>query len=102
MQVLYTERHLVSDLTYSFLTKVEAAGLHIVEEISSGHELEHYIIVLIVLKDIDKIDNVWMLAHLQYFDLAPLLEHLYMCHVLFLDLLDSYLSASLLVDSELH
>ena len=102
MQVLYTKSHLVSDLTDSLLTEVEAAGLHIVEEISSGHELEHYIIILIVLEDIDKIDNVWMLAHLEYFNLAPLLEHLYMCHVLFLDLLDSYLPASLLVDSQFH
>ena len=102
MQVLYTERHLVSDLFDAILTKVEAAGLHIVEEISTSHELENNIIVLIVLKYIDKVDNVWMLAHLEYFNLTPLLEDLNMCHVLLFHLLDSYLPASLLVDSQLH
>ena len=102
MQVLDAERHLVSDLTDAFLPKVEATGLHIVEEISTCHELKHYIIILIVLKDVYEVDNVRMLAHLEYFNLASLLKHLYMCHILLFHLLDSYFPAGLLVDSQLY
>ena len=102
MQVLYTERHLVSDLTDAFLAEVEGAGLHIVEEISSSHELKHYIIIFIVLEDVNEIDNVRMLAHFEYFNLTSLLEHLYMCHILLFHLLDSYFPAGLLVNPQLY
>lgn len=42
-----------------------------------------------------------MLAHLQHFNLTPLLEHLDVRHILLLDLLDGDLRACLLMNSKL-
>ena len=93
VQILYTERQLVNDLTDSFLIKTVTAALHVIEEISSFHVFENNVVVLTVLKEIDEVDDVGMLAHLEDFNLTSLLEHFYVIHILLFHLFDGYFLA---------
>ena len=82
VQVFYSERQLISQLSDAVLTEVEVTDLEVVEEIRSGHVVEDDVVVLTVFEEVDEVDDVGMLAHLEHFNLTSLLEHLYVSHVL--------------------
>ena len=76
--------------------------MNVVEKILALHVLEHDVVVVVVLKQVNETYYVRMLAHLEHFDLPPLLEHLNMCHVSFLDLFDSHFLAIFFVECKFH
>ena len=67
--------------------------MDIVKEVLTLHVIKHDKVGLTVLEQIDELDDVVMLTHLEHFDLATLLENLDRLHVCLLDCLDSSLRA---------
>ena len=94
VQVLHAHRHLVRQVLDSLLWQGEAALLDVVEEVLALHVVENDEVGITVLEQVDQLDNITMLAHLEDLDLAPLLEDLNRLHVCFLDCLDRSLVTS--------
>ena len=76
--------------------------MDIVKEVLTLHVIKHDKVGLTVLEQIDELDDVVMLTHLENFDLTTLLEHLDRLHVSLLDCLDRSLRAINLVGGQLH
>ena len=102
VQVFYSERQLISQLSDAVLTEVEVTDLEVVEEIRSGHVVEDDVVVLTVFEEVDEVDDVGMLAHLEHFNLTSLLENLDVSHVLLFHLFNSYFLAGLFVRGKLY
>lgn len=100
VQILEALRKLKAYLSNSFFTNIEVSGRQIVEKVRSFHIVEYYIVVVNVFKNINQIDNIWMLAHFQNFYFSSLLKNFNMSHVLFLNLLYSNLLPCLLVSRQ--
>lgn len=79
----------------------EITSFEVVEQISTGEVLHHDVNVVLVLEEIQKSDNVRVLAHLQDFDFTSLELNILNRHFLLGHDLDSNLFASLLVDTGL-
>jgi len=57
--------------------------LNVIKHVFAIHVFNYYEVVVAVLENIKKFDYIRVLAHLQHFDLSPLLNHLYWLHVCF-------------------
>lgn len=102
VQVLQSKYELIRQLLHPLLTEVEVPCLEVVEEVGALHVVKDDVVVLAILKDVHKVDDVGMLAHFENFYLSPLLEHLNMCHIFLLDLFYCHLLSSLFVHCELY
>lgn len=102
VQVLNAQSQLVDDFPDSVLPQVEFLELKIIKQIRACHVVQDYVVVVRVLKNIHKLDDVGMLAHLQHLYFSALLKHFDMRHVLLLHLLYRYLFISKLVGRQLH
>jgi hypothetical protein len=76
--------------------------LDVVKKIFALHIFNHYKVVVTVLENVEKFDYVWVLAHLQHFDLPPLLDHLYWFHVYFFYYFDGHALPGPFVQRKLH
>ena len=64
VQVSNAYGELVGKLTDSIFAQVEVARLQVVEEVGASHVVEHDVVVVAVLKNVDQVDNIGVLAHL--------------------------------------
>ena len=76
--------------------------MQVVEQVRPLHVVQHDVVVLTVLKQVDQVDDVGVLAHFEDFNLSSLLEDLDVGHVLLLDLFDGHFLFGLFVGSKLH
>ena len=83
VEVLKSQHELVGELLDPLLAEVEISGLEVVEKVGPLHVVEHDVVILAVLEDVNQVDDVWVLAHFQHFNFAPLLENFNMRHVFF-------------------
>lgn len=91
MQVVNTLNNLEHDALCAFFRQHVVPLCDVVEEIFACHVLKHDVVALTRLKKINQLDYVLMLAHLQHFNLSPLLVDLNGLHVGLGDLLDGNL-----------
>ena len=101
VEVLHAHRHLVCQVLDPLLWQGEASLLDVVEEVLTLHVFENNEVGLTILEQVDQLDNILVLAHLEDLDLAPLLEDLNRLHVRLLDRLDRGLDAGDLVRGQL-
>jgi hypothetical protein len=59
-----------------------------VEHITARHIFHHYVVVIAVLEQVNKLDNVVVLTHFEYFDLPSLLGDFNRGHLFLLDCLN--------------
>ena len=102
VKILQAKCQLVGELSDALLAQVEVPLLQVVEKIGPLHKVQHDVVVFAVLEQIDKVDNVGMLAHFEHLDLSSLLENLNIGHILFLNLLNSDLLLGLLVSGQFN
>jgi hypothetical protein len=102
VQVLYSKPDLVTKLLHSGLTEVKLAALGVIERVFARHVLQHDEVVLDVLEDVDKLDDVGVLAHLQNLYFLPLLDDFDRLHVGFQHSLDCHLFVGFLVLGKLN
>ena len=81
MEVSYTLNHLKDNLLHSILRQLEFPFSDVVEQVFAWQVLENYKVIFVVLKQVDQLDYVLVLAHLQNLDFAPLLVNFYRLHV---------------------
>jgi hypothetical protein len=93
VQVLDCLTNLVGEVNASGLRQLEATFLNVIKHVFAGHVVKHNEVVVAGFEDVNKLDDVRMLAHLQHFDFATLLEHLDRFHIRLLDGLDRHLLA---------
>ena len=102
VQILNAQSQLVNNFPDSVLPQVELLELKIIKQIRASHVVKDYVVVVWVLKNIHKLYDVGMLAHLQHLYFSSLLKHLDVRHVLLLHLLYRYLFISKLVGRQLN
>ena len=102
MQVLQGTTNLIRQFLDSALGELKLSELDVVEEVFALHELEHYVVVIAILEQVDKRHDVWVLTHLQHVDLHSLLIHLDRLHILLMDRLDSYFLSGFDVSRQFH
>ena len=101
VQVLQAEANLVCQRANAIFSQLEIPSLDIIIHIISSHEIEHYVIVFAVLKQVNEVDDVRVLAHLENLYLTSLLEYFNVCHVFLFDLFDGGFIACLLMQGQL-
>lgn len=101
MQVLCALSYLKDDFLCTFFRESIVSLSDVVEEVFASHELKDYEVVLTAFEQVQELDDVGMLAHLEHFDLASLLEDLNRLHVSLVDGLDSDLFSGPFVFSQL-
>lgn len=74
---------------------IEITSLKVVKEVFALHVFKDDKVVVRVLKKINKLDDVWMLAHLQNLNFSSLLKDLNCLHVFLFYLFYCYYSPSL-------
>lgn len=97
MQVLDAKADLVGQILCPLLRQLEPAFLDIVEHILALHVLKHNEVGVTVFEEVDQLDDVVVLAHLEYLNLTSLLEDLNRLHVRLFHCLDGGLCVSDLV-----
>jgi len=97
VQVPHSLHNLEDDGLCAFLRQLVVPLGNVIEEIFALHEFQHNEVVLGALKQVDQLDDVLMLAHLEHLDLSPLLEDLNRLHVGLVDGLNRDLAAFPLV-----
>ena len=102
VEVLDCSADLVGEILDSGFRKLEASSLYVIEEVLSCHELKYDEVVLAVLEDVLKLDDVWVLAHFKDLNLSSLLEDLDLLHVGLFDRLNRHLSGVPLVCGEFN
>ena len=93
---------LVCQILNSALRQRKSTLLNVVEQVLALHELEHDKVGLAILKEIDQLDDVVVLTHLEDFDLTTLLKYLNRLHIGLFDSFDGSCSISHLVSGKLH
>lgn len=81
MKVSYTLNHLKDDLLHSFLRQLEFPFCDVVEQVLAWQVLKNYKVIFVVLEQVDQLDYVLVLAHLQNLNFAPLLVNFNRLHV---------------------
>ena len=81
MEVSYTLNHLKDNLLHSFLRQLEFPFGDVVKQVLAWQILKNYKVIFVVLKQVDQLDYVLVLAHLQNLDFAPLLVNFYRLHI---------------------
>ena len=102
MEVSYTLNHLKDNLLHSFLMQLEFPFSDVVEQVFARQVLKNYKVIFVVLKQVDQLDYVLVLAHLQNLDFAPLLVNFYRLHVGLSNHFDCYLIAIALVSRKFY
>ena len=97
VQVLDPHCDLVGQLLHALLRQGEPLLLNVVEEVFALHEVEHNEVCLTVFEQVDQLDDVLVLTHLQNLNLTTLLEDLNWLHVRFFHRLDGDLGIGNLV-----
>lgn len=93
VQILDGLADLISQFLAPLLGELEAPPLDVIEHIFARHIVQHDVVLVAAVEDVNELDYVWVLAHLEDFDLTSLLEHLDWFHVGFLHSLDCNLLA---------
>lgn len=91
VQVLNTKCDLVSDVLGTALSQCKSTSLQVLKQVFPLHVVKYNVVHLAILEQIDQLDYIVVLAHLEDFDLPTLLEDLNWLHVLFLYSLDGHL-----------
>ena len=102
VEVLDCSADLVGKVLDAGFWQLEASPLDVIEEILSGHELKYDEVVLAVLEDVLKLDDIRVLAHFKDFDLSSLLEDLDLLHVGLFDCLNRGLSSVSLMSGKFN
>lgn len=88
VEVLDTQSNLICQVPDTLLWQREASSLDVVEQVLALHVVEYDEVSLAVLEEIEQLDDVAVLAHLQDFNLSALLKDFDWLHVRLLDRLD--------------
>ena len=102
VEILDCSADLVGEILDARFWQLEAPSLDVIEEVLSCHELKHDEVVLAILEDVLKLDDVRVLAHFKNFDLSSLLEDLDLLHVGLFHCLNCRLSSVSFVSSEFN
>ena len=102
VQVLDSQPYLVTKVLHTGLTEVELAPLDVVKHVFAGHEVQNDEVVIGVFEDVDKFDDILVLAHFEHLNLATLLDDLDLLHVGLLNCLDGKILAILFVRAQLN
>ena len=100
VEVSHALAQLIGELLRTLLWKCEPSLRHVVKEVAAIQVVENDVVGFTVLKQVKELDDVFVLAHLQHFNLSTLLEDLDRLHVVLLDSLDSDLFACNLVSGQ--
>jgi len=98
VQVFNSLGQLEGQLPDSGLSQVEFPCLEVVEQVAARHVVQDDVVVVTVLKDINQVDDVGVLTHLQHFNFSPLLKHFNVSHVALFHLLDRHFPLVFLVE----
>ena len=86
----------------TFLTNSELSLLQVAEQVTTVKLLHDDVDVVLVLKNIEEANNVWMLTHFENFNFSSLQLDILHRHLPLGHDLDSHGLSALLVDSGLH
>jgi hypothetical protein len=90
--------HNLEDNSFGTLLRQQELPLgDIIKQIFSSHELEHDEVVFTALEEVNQLNDVLVLTHLEHLDLPSLLEHFDWLHVGLSDRLDCHMVLVLLV-----
>ena len=102
VEILYRNSNLVCELLDPLFWHLEASELDVVEEILTLHILKHDIIIVLILKEINESNNIWMLTHFQNVNFSSLLVYLDWFHVFLVYRFDGNFLSSFFVDSKFY
>ena len=102
VQVVEGSSNLMGKLLSTFLTNRELSLLQVAEQVTTVKLLHDDVDVVLVLKNIEEANNVWMLTHFENFNFSPLQLDILHRHLPLGHDLDSHGLSALLVDSRLH
>ena len=102
MQVLDSQRDLVCQVLHSLLRQAESSFLDIIEEVLTLHVVQHNEVLITILEEVNELDDVVVLTHLELLNLASLLEDLNWLHVGLLDHLDGHILLCLPMNRQLN
>jgi hypothetical protein len=102
VQIPYSLYHLEDNVFNTFLWQRKFAFGDVVEQILAWQKFEYDEIVFVVLKQINQLDYVLMLTHLENFYFTSLLINLNRFHICFSDHFDCNLVPVTLVSRELN
>lgn len=89
VKVLNALHQLQDELLYMILLESELPGLQVFKHVLTLHVLHDDLVLVTGLEDVNQLDNVSVLTHLEDFDLATLLGHFDRAHFLLLYGFDS-------------
>ena len=102
VQVVEGSSNLMGKLLGTLLANRELSLLQVAEQITTIKLLHDDVDVVLVLKDIEEANNVWMLTHFENFNFSSLQLDILHRHLPLGHDLDSHGLSALLVDSRLH
>jgi len=85
VEVLDTLHDLEDDCLCMLLRQDVVSLRNVIKQVFTCHVLQHDKVVLTALKQVDQFNDARVLAHLEHFDLTPLLQNLDRLHVRFDD-----------------
>jgi hypothetical protein len=88
VQIPNSLEHLENDDLRALLRQLVASLGNVVKEIFPLHVLEHDVVMVARLKQVQQLNDILMLAHFEHFDLSSLLVHLNRLHIALGDGLD--------------
>ena len=101
VEVLDSHGDLVGQVLNSLLWQRKASFLNIVKQVFALHVVEDDEVSFTVLEEIDQLDDIFVLTHLQDFNLTSLLENLNWLHVSLFDGFDGSLGTCDFMRSQL-
>jgi hypothetical protein len=101
VEVPHSLDNLEDQLFDSLFWKRKVTVLNVVKQIFTSQILQHDVVVFGVFKDIDKLDNAFMLAHLQHLDFSSLLVNFDLLHVCLFHHFDRCFHSCLFVSRQL-
>ena len=102
VQVVEGCRDLMRELLRPVLSHRELPLLQVAEQVATVKLLHDDVDVVLILKDIEEANNVWMLTHFENFDFSSLKFDILHRHLPLGHDLDSHGLSALLMDSGLH
>ena len=84
------------------LGQLEASLLDVIEHILTRHVVKHDVVLVAAIEDVNELDDIGVLAHLEHLDFTTLLEHFDRLHVGLFHSLDCNLLARFQVRTKLH
>jgi len=81
VQVSNTKHDLVNDGLCAFFGQLVGTLSDVVEQILALHVLNHDVVLLARLKQVNQLDDVLVLAHFEHFNLPALLEDFDWLHI---------------------